>query len=113
MADRVVVRPEGARVVVRDDPAGGVVVVRAETRSRVVVRTQGPTGPSGAASSAYVHTQPSASDTWTIAHNLGFYPDVAVFTVGGVEVVAQVTHTSTLVTVVQFAAPMSGSARLS
>lgn len=112
MADRVIVRPEASRVVVRETDTGGVVIVRSET-SRVVVRAQGPTGPSGAASSAYVHTQASASDTWTIAHNLGYFPDVAVFTVGGVEVVAAAVHTSTLVTVVTFAAPMSGSARLS
>lgn len=81
--------------------------------SRVVVRTQGPTGPAGGGAAAYVHTQASASSTWSISHNLGYFPDVAVFTVGGVEVVAEVVHTSTNVTVVSFAAPMSGSARLS
>lgn len=73
----------------------------------------GPPGPSGGGSSAYVHTQGSSSATWTISHNLGYLPDVAVFTVGGVEVVASVVHTSVNVTVVSFAAPMAGSARLS
>lgn len=109
---RVVVAPPPRRVVVRAAPVDAV-VVKAASR-RVVVRAMGPPGPAGGGdSAAYVHTQASASATWTIAHNLGFFPDVAVFTVGGVEVVAEVVHTSTLVTVVQFAAPMSGSARLS
>lgn len=73
------------------------------------VGTQGPPGPSGA---SYDHVQAVASSTWTIPHNLGFFPAVDVFTVGGLKVLADVQHLSTNTAVVTLLAPMAGSARL-
>jgi hypothetical protein len=66
-----------------------------------------------AANGAYIHTQGSASATWTIAHNLHYNPHVSVTTTGGLQVLADVSHTSTDVAVVTFAAPLAGYARLS
>lgn len=60
----------------------------------------------------YLHTQSSPSASWTVAHNLGFRPTVAVYTTGGVEVICDIVHLSPDVLVVGAAAPFSGSARL-
>lgn len=73
------------------------------------VGTQGAPGPSGA---SYDHTQAVAASTWTIPHNLGFFPAVDVFTVGGLKVVADVQHLSVNTAVVTLLAPMAGTARL-
>jgi hypothetical protein len=66
-----------------------------------------------ATNAAYVHTQGSASATWTVAHNLHHNPHVSVTTAGGEQVMADVNHTSVDVTVITFAAPLAGYARFS
>ena len=60
----------------------------------------------------YTHTQSSASLTWTINHNLGFNPSVEILSVGGVEIEAQVTHTSVNQTIINFVIATAGTARL-
>lgn len=61
---------------------------------------------------AYTHFQSSASDTWVIVHNLGYYPIVRVF-IGSQEVQpASVTHDSTDQTTITFSTAQSGYARL-
>ncbi|HET6497704.1 MAG TPA: DUF2793 domain-containing protein, partial [Coriobacteriia bacterium] len=60
----------------------------------------------------FVHTQGSASATWTVNHNLGFRPSVEVFSVGGAEIDAAVLHTSVNQTVISFNTATAGSARL-
>ena len=73
----------------------------------------GPTGPSGApGGSSYLHTQSSASATWTINHNLGYNPIVALFTAGNVEFQGTITHTSVNQTVVSLVSAVTGTARL-
>lgn len=71
--------------------------------------SQGPAGPSGA---GYTHTQGTASDTWAIAHNLGFRPNVALADASGFAVLGSIHHYSDNVVIVTFAAPLAGSARL-
>lgn len=73
---------------------------------------QGPPGPSGAAGSTYIHNQPSAAATWTIAHNLGFKPSVELLNTGSQEIEADVVHQSTNVCLVYFTTPTAGFARL-
>lgn len=68
----------------------------------------GPEGPPGTGV-GYVHTQASAAATWTVTHNLGHYPLVNVV-VGGEVVIADITHVSTSVLAIAFAAPASGLA---
>lgn len=70
----------------------------------------GPPGPAGAAQ-AFVYTQSSPASTWTVNHNLGAKPTVTVFTVGGVELEANVVHLSVNQLQVLLAAPMAGSVR--
>lgn len=59
---------------------------------------------------AYTHTQGSASATWTINHNLGRKVSVTLFTVGGMQMLGDVTHTSINQAVVNFASAVAGSA---
>lgn len=60
----------------------------------------------------YEHTQAAPSDTWTINHNLGYNPTVGLFTVGGVEFLGQVTHTTVNQTIVNLTEALAGTARL-
>lgn len=78
----------------------------------VRVRVPGPQGPRGLlGGSYYVHQQVEASALWTINHNLGAEPLVAVRTVGGVEVEAAIVHISLNQAQVILATPMAGTAR--
>jgi hypothetical protein len=65
----------------------------------------------GGGLAAFNHTQNTAAATWTINHNLGYYPDVHVYSTGGSELVAEIVHTSANQTIVYLAAPMAGRAR--
>jgi hypothetical protein len=74
---------------------------------------QGPKGDPGADGAAGVNfTQAVASATWTINHNLGYRPSVEVFDAGGNEIEGEVTHPSSLQTIIRFVVPVSGTARL-
>lgn len=70
---------------------------------------RGPPGPPGA---SFNFTQATPSALWTINHELGFRPVVALFTVGGIAFVGQIQHTSANQTLVHLNSPMAGSARL-
>jgi hypothetical protein len=63
------------------------------------------------AGAGYTHTQGSAASTWTVNHNLGFRPDVTIYSAGGREVEADVLHLNNNQTEIYFAAPFSGTAR--
>ena len=58
----------------------------------------------------FLHTQASASATWTVNHNLGRRVGVEVTTLGGVAVNAAVQQTSLNQVVVQFATATAGYA---
>jgi hypothetical protein len=74
---------------------------------------QGPPGIAGVGGGNYEHIQSVASSTWTANHNLGFRPNVSVKTMGGVEVMAEVQHTSVNQTQITFDSPMTGIANFS
>lgn len=59
----------------------------------------------------YVHTQSSASNTWTVNHNLGFNPSVQVFSAGGMLVDVEINHITVNQTQILFLTPFSGTAR--
>lgn len=61
---------------------------------------------------AYTHLQAVAASVWTINHNLGMRPAVTILDSGGMEVEADVMHTNANQTVIRFAIPISGVARL-
>ena len=54
---------------------------------------QGPAGAPGSAPQAYIHDQSSASATWTVVHNLGYYPNVTVVDSAGTKVVGSIDYT--------------------
>ena len=62
---------------------------------------------------AYAHTQGTASATWTINHNLDFYPNVTVVDSAGTIVEGEISYTTRNQVVLTFAASFSGKAYLS
>ena len=70
----------------------------------------GAPGPSGAAGAKYLHTQASPSATWTVNHNLGVRPIIAVFSIGWVEVGANTTHTNENQAIIYFNTANAGFA---
>lgn len=73
----------------------------------------GPPGPPGTGGGSYRHTQLAAANTWTIAHNLGFYPAVTATDSAGTIIVGDVTYTSVNVLTIDFSVPVAGFANLS
>lgn len=62
---------------------------------------------------AYHHTQGTSLATWTIVHNLGWYPNVTVQDSGGSIVEGEISYTSTMSLTVTFTGAFSGNAYLS
>lgn len=60
---------------------------------------------------SYLHTQSSASATWTVNHNSGFKPTVSVYSPGGVELTAEILHISNNQLTISFSSPQTGFAR--
>ena len=61
---------------------------------------------------SYFHNQPTPSNMWTMAHNLGFTPSVELFDTGSCEVEGSVVHPSNNVCIAYFTIPIAGFARL-
>lgn len=61
----------------------------------------------------YIHTQYSASNTWTITHNLGYNPNVTVVDSAGSLVEGTVEYTNINSIVLLFSASFAGTAYLS
>ncbi len=62
---------------------------------------------------SHTHNQLSASNTWTIAHSLGFYPSVTIFDSSANEVEGAITHNDANNLTISFSAAISGTAYLS
>lgn len=83
-----------------------------ERQYRVItVGIPGPAGGGGGGGTIFEHVQNSAAATWIINHNLGYFPDIHVYTLGGSEIIAEVQHVSPNQARVYLAAPMTGRAR--
>lgn len=63
--------------------------------------------------SRYVHNQASASSTWSITHNMKFYPNVSIVDTGLSKVIGEVTYVSENALTVTFSHPFAGKAYLS
>jgi hypothetical protein len=61
-------------------------------------------------SNGYVHNQVSASEVWTIEHNLNKYPQVSIVDSGGSVVFGDISHVSRSVVKVSFTSAFSGIA---
>jgi len=70
------------------------------------------TGTSIVEPSTYVHSQSSASSTWTISHSLGRKPSVTIVDSGGNVQIGEVLYNSDDQITVSFAAAFSGFAYL-
>jgi hypothetical protein len=88
----------------------------------VEISTTGPQGPTGSAGPSgetmysdlsYVHTQNSASATWTVNHNLHFIPNVTVVDSAGTVVEGSYSYPNLTTVVLSFSASFSGKAYLS
>jgi len=66
----------------------------------------------GSNSRMFEFTQNTPLATWTIIHNLGFYPSVELFNSSRSEIDGDVNHLSTNTLVVNFNLPITGYARL-
>jgi hypothetical protein len=79
--------------------------------------TQGPQGPQGPQGDpgigSYVHTQGTASSTWTINHNLGFFPNVEIVDSAGTSVIGNYQFTNVNTVVATFTGAFAGKAYLS
>lgn len=64
------------------------------------------------ASVRHVHTQGTASTSWTITHALGGYPSVSIVDSAKTVVIGEVTYLSTTQVVVNFTSAFSGYAYL-
>lgn len=77
----------------------------------IIVQGQGGGGGGGA---RYQHTQSAPLDTWTVNHNLGYFPtSVTVSTAGGVEVDAGVENVTVNQLLIKTSQPFAGLARIS
>ena len=101
-------------------PSGGKVTVEVLDDNIVVELgysgPQGPkgdTGDAGSATLSYVHTQASASSSWTINHNLSFVPNITIVDSAGTVVEGQYDYPSNTTIVASFSSPFSGKAYLS
>lgn len=65
------------------------------------------------AKSKYVHTQASPATTWAVAHNLKFFPNVAIVDSALSHVMGEVTYTDENNLTVSFTSAFSGKAFLS
>jgi hypothetical protein len=73
---------------------------------------KGDKGEPGLNGAGFDFTQPTPATTWTIAHNLGLRPSVAIFTPGGLQVMGTALHLSADVLQISFSTPTAGTARL-
>lgn len=60
----------------------------------------------------YVHTQSTASDTWVIPHNKGFFPSVTLVDGSNNVIYSDVSYQDQNEVVVTFSVPVSGKAYL-
>lgn len=71
------------------------------------------TGPAGPSGSSYTHNQAVPAATWTVTHNLGYNPNVAIVDSSDRLVVGEVQYIDLNTLEVSFTAAFGGSAYLS
>lgn len=76
-------------------------------------KTNGFWGESVNLGGTYVHTQGTASSTWTINHNLDYYPSIEVVDSAGTVVIGNYTYANVNTIIATFASPFAGKAYLS
>jgi hypothetical protein len=98
-------------IIVVEEPVGSLLLEQAAAPS-IVIQSPGPQGAKGDNGGVVAFEQTfSAATQWTVNHNLGYRPHVAVLSTGGVEVVAEIVHVSINQLIVYFATAFAGSVR--
>lgn len=89
---------------------------------QIVVTAAGPQGPAGTAGTSaedipalvsYYHIQSAPATTWSITHNLGFYPNVTTLNSAGDNVEGVVAYPTLNSVTITFSEAISGKAYLS
>jgi hypothetical protein len=94
-------------------------VIVSGSKKKTVIRiadvgNAGPAGAAGVSGGNYTHVQSSPSATWTVVHNLGYFPGgVSVIDSAGTKVYGDITHNTVNQLVINFSAGFSGKAYLS
>ena len=77
----------------------------------IAVVQQGLKGAPPTPTERYIHTQSSPAMVWTINHNFGYQPaSVTIKSTGGVQVQAQIIHTTVNQTQIYFNTDFAGTA---
>lgn len=74
---------------------------------------QGPAGTPGGGAVSYTHDQVAPSAFWSVTHNLGYEPNVAVVDSAGDTVHGLVSYISVNSVTIEFTSPFGGKAYLS
>jgi hypothetical protein len=61
-------------------------------------------------SAQYVHEQPVAAARWLVNHNMGIFPSIRAYSIGGREMLAEIVHTSANQAYIYFDDPTAGFA---
>lgn len=89
---------------------------------QIVVSAPGPQGPGGTdgvqpedlvALVSYKHTQSTPLTTWTVIHNLNFFPNVTVYDSANSQVEGNVIHSDETTLTINFSSAIAGKAHLS
>jgi len=89
---------------------------------QIIVTAPGPQGPGGVDGVqsdeiiglvSYRHIQNTPATTWTIVHNLSFYPNVTIYNTADDQVEGSVIHTNSTTLVITFSSALAGKAHLS
>lgn len=94
-------------------PEEKINVIVSPINNKIIVRTPGPQGIPGITGGSYVHSQPTASNTWNITHNLGYYPSITVVDSAGTVVEGSYQYTALNTVIATFIGSFSGKAYLS
>lgn len=74
----------------------------------------GPPGPKGETPTiSYIHNQSAVSSTWSITHNLGFYPNIVTQDSAGTTIEGTVVYNTINQVTVSFSVALTGIAYLS
>ena len=101
-------QPENQVLITKSNP-----IVQLSDPEILVIRGSGTQGAKGDKGGQYLFTQAVAASVWSIAHNLGYNPNVATFDNSGNECKGEITHTDLNNLTVSFNTSFTGVAYLS
>jgi hypothetical protein len=116
MTDVVVINPIPGNTVVVNPPIGSTSATTVVDINAATTGPQGPQGPQGAPGASggfFTFTQASPASTWTIAHSLGYRPNISVVDSAGSQVEGNTVWTDTNNLTITFSGAFSGVAYLS